>query len=181
MTRWIIQNDRQVKSAGLLVDDKLTLVQMMACFQMAPAPKLTKFYKDIFRNQGLAYVHCSDVIMGAMASQITILKIVYSTVYSGADQRKHQSSASLAFMRGIHRWPVNSPHKWPVTRKMFPFDDANMGRINFNLYHYGITGTDICRIWCHFFAEIFGYFPSPLTKNRHHSCRINILKIHVTR
>ena len=68
--------------------------------------------------------HYSDVIMGAMASQITSSIIVYSTVYSGADQRKHQSSASLAFARGIHRWPVNSPHKWPVTWKMFPFDDV---------------------------------------------------------
>ena len=66
--------------------------------------------------------------MGTMASQITSLTIVYSTVYSGADQRKHQSSASLAFVRGIHRWPVNSPHKWPVTRKMFPFDDVIMPR-----------------------------------------------------
>ena len=64
--------------------------------------------------------------MGAMASQITSLKIVYLTVYSGADQRKNQSSASLAFVWGIHRWPVNSPHKWPVTRKMFPFDDVIM-------------------------------------------------------
>ena len=44
----------------------------------------------------------------------------------GADQRKHQSSTSLAFARGIHRWPVNSPHKRPVTRKMFPFDDVIM-------------------------------------------------------
>ena len=47
----------------------------------------------------------NDIIMGAMASQITSLTIVYSTVYSGADQRKHQSSASLAFARGIHRSP----------------------------------------------------------------------------
>ena len=39
---------------------------------------------------------------------------------------KHQSSASLAFVRGINRWPVNSPHKWPVTWKMFPFDDVIM-------------------------------------------------------
>ena len=62
--------------------------------------------------------------MGAIASQITSLAIVYSTVYSGADQRKHQSSASLAFAWGIHQWPVNSPHKWSVTRKMFPFDDV---------------------------------------------------------
>ena len=70
--------------------------------------------------------HYNDVIMGAMAYQITSLTIVYSSVYSGADQRKHQSSASLAFVRRIHRWPVNSPHKEPVTRKMFPFDDVIM-------------------------------------------------------
>ena len=70
--------------------------------------------------------HYRDVIMGAIASQITSLTIVYSIVYSDADQRKHQSSASLTFVRGIHRGPVNSPHKWPVTRKMFPFDDVIM-------------------------------------------------------
>ena len=64
--------------------------------------------------------------MGTKASQITSLTIVYSTVYSDADQRKHQSSASLAFVRGIHRWPVNSPQKWPVTRKLFLFDDVIM-------------------------------------------------------
>ena len=64
--------------------------------------------------------------MSTITSKITSFTIVYSTVYSGADQRKHQSSASLAFVRGIHRGPVNSPHKWPVTRKMFPFDDVIM-------------------------------------------------------
>ena len=64
-------------------------------------------------------VHYNDVIMGMMASQITSLTIVYSSVYSGADQRKHQSSTSLAFVWGIHRGPVNSPHKWPVTQKCF--------------------------------------------------------------
>ena len=67
-----------------------------------------------------------DVIMSAMASQITSLTIVYSIVYSCGYQRKHQSSASLAFVGGIHRWPVNSPHKGPVTRKMFPLDDVIM-------------------------------------------------------
>ena len=61
-----------------------------------------------------------------MASQITSLTIVYSSVYSDANHRKHQSSASLAFVLGIHRWPVNSLHKKPVTRKMFSFDDAIM-------------------------------------------------------
>ena len=64
--------------------------------------------------------------MNAMASQITSLTIVCSTVYSGTDQRKHQSSTSLAFVRGIHRWPLNSPHKGPVTQKMCPFDDVMM-------------------------------------------------------
>ena len=63
--------------------------------------------------------HYCHVIMGVVASQITSLTIVYSTVYSDADQRKHQSFASLAFVRGIHRGPVNSPHKWPVTLKWF--------------------------------------------------------------
>ena len=71
-------------------------------------------------------LHYTYVIMNAMASQITSLTIVYSTVYSGADQRKHQKSVSLAFVRGICRSPVNSPHKRPVTRKMFPFDDVIM-------------------------------------------------------
>ena len=70
--------------------------------------------------------HYNDAIMSAMVSQITRLDIVYSTVYSGVDQRKYQSSASLVFVRGIHRWPVDSPHKRPVTRKMFPFDDVIM-------------------------------------------------------
>ena len=69
-------------------------------------------------------LHYNDVIMSVMACQITSLTIVYSSVYSGADQRKHQSFAPLAFVRGIHRRPVNSPHKWPVTRKSFPFDDV---------------------------------------------------------
>ena len=70
--------------------------------------------------------HYNDVRMSMVASQITSLTIVYSAVYSGADQRKHQSSASLAFVRGIHRWPMNYPHKGIVTPKMFPFDDVIM-------------------------------------------------------
>ena len=82
----------------------------------------------IFRDGGVnnRTVHYNDVIMVEIASQITRVAIVYSIVYSDADQRKHQSSASLAFVRGIHRGPVNSPHKWPVSRKMFPFDDVIM-------------------------------------------------------
>ena len=70
--------------------------------------------------------HYNHVIMSAMASQIIGVPILCSTVGSGADQRKHQGSASPAFVRGIHRWPMNSPHKRPVTRKMFPFHDVIM-------------------------------------------------------
>ena len=66
------------------------------------------------------------VIMSPMASQITGASMVYSTVYSDADHRDKYSSASLAFVRRIHRWPVNSPHKGPVTRRMFPIDDVIM-------------------------------------------------------
>ena len=84
-------------------------------------------------------VHYSDVILGVMASQITSLTNVYSTVYSGVDQRKHQSSASLAFVRGIHRWPVNSPHKWPVMRKMFPFNDVIMNTMRQGINRYDIA------------------------------------------
>ena len=79
-----------------------------------------------FAAKHLYIIHYNDVIMGPIASQITSLTIVFSTVDLDTDQRKHQSSASLAFVRGIHRRPVNSPHKWPVTRKMFPFDDVIM-------------------------------------------------------
>ena len=77
------------------------------------------FYQDRFCS-------LTDVIMSTMASQTTDVLVVCSTVCSDTDQRKEQSSASLTFVRRIHRWPVNSPHKGPVTRKMFPFDDIIM-------------------------------------------------------
>ena len=68
--------------------------------------------------------------MSMMASQITSIASVFSTIYSGADQRKHQSSASLDFVLGIHRSSGNSRHKRPVTRKMLPFDNVIMSRWN---------------------------------------------------
>ena len=70
--------------------------------------------------------HYNDAIMSEVVFEITSLTIVYSTVYSGTDQRKHQSFTSLAFVRGIFQWMVNSPHKEPVMWKMFPFDDVIM-------------------------------------------------------
>ena len=99
------------------------------------------------------FEHYSDVIMSAMVSQITLLTIVSSTVYSGADQRKHQSSASLAFVRGIHRSPVNSPHKGPVTRKMFPFDDVIMSKFDHIITSHhiitSITSTESVQLYVH--------------------------------
>ena len=96
---------------------------------MAVSKDLHQYKSDIRPLYGhviIRYPHYNDVIMGAIAYQITSLTDVYSTVYSDADQRKHQSSASLAFVRGIHRGPVNSTHKGSVTRKMLPFDDVIM-------------------------------------------------------
>ena len=72
--------------------------------------------------------------MSTMTTQITSLTIVYLIVCSSLDQRRHQSSASLAVVRGIHRWPVNSPHKGPVTRKMIPYDDVIMFTNSIYLY-----------------------------------------------
>ena len=95
-------------------------------FRLKHSPKLGR---NKLANHTYFRFHYDDVIMGTIASKITSLAIVYSIVYSSADQRKHQSSASLAFVRGIHRGPVNSPHKWPVTRKMFPFDDVIMSNL----------------------------------------------------
>ena len=97
------------------------LVNTRVCLvPMNTKPRVAAFSKYDDLN------HYNVVIVIAMASQITSLKIVYSTVYLDAGQRKYQSSAWLAFVCGIHRWPVNSPHKGPVTRKMFPFHDVIM-------------------------------------------------------
>ena len=74
-------------------------------------------------------MHYRDIIMSATAPQFTSGSIVYSTCYSGTD-KKHQSSASLAFVTGLHQWPVDSPHKGPITRKMFPCDDVIMDKGN---------------------------------------------------
>ena len=101
-------------------------------------------------NLSMEGMHYGDVIMGAIASQITSLTIVNSTVYSDADQRKHQSSASLAFVWGIHRGSVNSSQKWPVTRKMFPFDDVIMNRA----CHVVVIARTTVRLFCCFFMQV---------------------------
>ena len=116
------------------IDNKPALVQVMAWRRTGDkpltVPMMTQFMAHICGTRGrivkwpihtlknhklgrpiFIIIHYKDVIMSAMASQITSLTNVCFTVYSGADQRKHQSSPSLAFVRGIHQWPVNSPHK----------------------------------------------------------------------
>ena len=97
--------------------------------------KLIRFVLYVFNLcDGISYsctslccwigAHYSDVIMSAAASLITGVSMVWLIVWLGADQRKHHSSGSQVFARGIHRWPMNSPHKGPVMRKRFPFDDV---------------------------------------------------------
>ena len=109
---------------------RVTLLQWLPWMHMASWHLKVYITMTPVGSGSVGYVvegkHYNDVIMSTMASQITSLTIVYSTVYSCVFQRKHQISASLAFVRGIHRSPVNSPHKGPVTRKMFPFDDVIM-------------------------------------------------------
>ena len=107
-------------------------IRASCALHMLVAPKCPTLTEDLgvlhmrwWLGRATHVLHYGDIIMGAIASQITRLTIVYSTVYSDADQRKHKSSASLAFVRGIHR----GPHKWPITRKMFSFDDVIMGRL----------------------------------------------------
>ena len=99
----------------------------LLCFPLKRNHTSLNLSSTIIQHLG-GYSHYSDVIMGTMASQITSLTIVYLSVCSGADQRKHKSYASLAFVCGIHGRPVNSPHKGPVMQKMVPFDDVIMTR-----------------------------------------------------
>ena len=116
-------------------------------FLLAAIDNLPIAVNTLYVDALTVITHYNDVVMSAMASRITSLTIVYSTVYSGANQRKHQSSASLAFVRGIHRWPVNSQHKWPVTRKMFPFDDVIMGEEIFVVVGFVAAGQHWFRLW----------------------------------
>ena len=114
--------DQNFTELSFLFNNIPAVVEIMAWHRPGDKP----LYEPMMVSLLMRSVHYDDVTMGAIASQITSLTIAFSTVYLDTDQRKHQSSASLAFVRGIHRRPVNSPHKWPVPRKMFPFDDVIM-------------------------------------------------------
>ena len=131
-------------------------------------------YSSVSRQYG-------GVIMSAMAFQITSVTIVYWTVYSGAAQRKHRSSASLVFVRGNHRWPVNSPHKGPVTRETFPFDDVIMRVFvyfcSIQIYR-GIIAIFLC--WFHHVPQLFIEFKfliSCVTSSSHNGVRKNDLQL----
>ena len=115
---WNLHSKSCVEWAALLrTIEQHTIINL--CIKMCVD---NEWHKGVNKS---AFLHYCDVIM-VIVSQITSLTIVYSTVYSDADQRKHQSSASLALVRGIRRGPVNSPHKGPVTQQMFLFDDVIM-------------------------------------------------------
>ena len=91
--------------------------------------QFTLFCSDNSRFDNSSPQHYSDVTMS-------------SAVCSGGDHSKHQSSASLSFVRGIHRWPVDSTHERPETRKMFPFDDVIMSQLlglHLILRHYHMS------------------------------------------
>ena len=128
--QWLKQGSKNIMS-GRIVRNTIPQSSLIAyatslgC-QRQPSLLCHAWNHDKPHENSSPSTHYNDAIMGAIASQITSLTIVYSTVYSGTHQRKHQSSASLAFVWGIHRGPVNSPHKGPVTRKMFRFDGVTM-------------------------------------------------------
>ena len=124
----LLQCDDQAGHSYLHVEHKIRLTYWVI-FNLSLFTLVV--YKQQHGNQDIHMHHYNDVIMTTMASKITSFTVVYSIVYSGADQRKHQSSASLAFVRGIYRdrW-IPRTHKGSVTRKMFPFDDVIMKMIN---------------------------------------------------
>ena len=117
MRNWTSRNHPLCSGALLILDLQLRSSSQLNSNRSA----------ELFGNENVAVLYVDDMV-NTMASQITIFTSVYSTVYSGTDERKLQSSSSLAFVRGIHRWPLNSLYKGPVTRKTSPFDDVIVKR-----------------------------------------------------
>ena len=112
----------------------VTKPEHVYCFnQSSIHDSFSKFFDTWWRHQMetvsalLAICAGNSSVTGEFPAQRQVARsfdVFFSWIngWVNADQRKYQSSASLAFVRGIHRSPVNSPHKWPVTRKMFPFN-----------------------------------------------------------
>ena len=125
--KWMI-NNIQIKRAQTFTD--VYFLSRPWCVALGEAwnneTKAVQNFSKSLDPDGDPEHHYGDVIMGAMASQITGVWAVCPTVCSSADQRKHQNSASLAFVKGIHLSLVNSPHRGQVTRKLSPFVDVIM-------------------------------------------------------
>ena len=134
----------RVRIISRCISHKVVFFGSVACDENVFRVHCWLFEQGIYRRHGnIMQWQCPDVIMDAMACKITSVTIVYSAVCSGVNQRKYQSPASLAFVRGIHRSPVNSLHKGPVTRKIFPFDDVIMKKLHDDV----IKWKDFPRYW----------------------------------
>ena len=133
----------------------LMLVCLISCLK----------YQELLMSS--AFKHYNDVIMGAMSSQTPASWLFAQSFFLGADQRKHQSSASLAFVRGIHRCPVNSPHKGPVTRKMFPFDDVIMCHTLIIVNDMRVTCTRAKCRWLIYFSQFQAISFDTLNAKKH--------------
>ena len=118
-------------------------------------------YVTVKKNFSLApfTLHYIDVMMSAMASQITSHRSVYSTVYSGTDQSKQQCSASLVLVRGIHRWPAKSPQKGQWRRKRFHLITSSwlIKFDNMRTDHFSTAIALVCMDW---FNKSTAYMPS---------------------
>ena len=142
------------------IDDKSTLVLVMSWCHLASSYYLSQCWprpaslQILYTLRGLwisdwhpaiPWIHYHDVIMGTIAFQITSLTTVYSTVYSGSDQRKHQSSASLAFVWGIHRDRWIPRTKGQLRGKCFHLMTSSWNADIFSFCHYLIelSGVDL--------------------------------------
>ena len=155
---WLInrQDDILILNQGTDLYFMIGVLYTISCYNVLWRDSSSRF--SVMKIQSYQ-IHYSDIITSAMASQITGVSIVYSTVCLGADQRKRQNSASLAFLRGIHRWSVNSPHKRPVTRKMFPSDDVII-YLKEIIYMYTVTSLRPVFCRCNIYCILIKIYPS---------------------
>ena len=101
---------------------------------------LTKYWLKLVLE---GFISNNDVIMNAMAPQITSMSIVCSAVCWGAHQRKRTSCALLSSVRENHRWSVGSLHKGSVIQMIFPFDDVIMSHFDNALVSFNTSATGI--------------------------------------
>ena len=97
-----------------------------------------------FTHRGIHRWHYNGVIMGAMASKITTRDSLLNRIFRRRSKKawKHRVTGLCG---GIHRWPVNSTHTWPVTRKMLPFDDVIMISVD-DIIQWTLSREVICQL-----------------------------------